>query len=149
MTKKKLMNLRPHDNNMYVHIRNLTGVRNVIPPLKNQDGTISYTSTDKATSLAKHFDSVHRQNDDMGEPAHDAHVLETVESFLSTSMEGQFAIETDVEEVKRIVRALRNHKAPGIDSIKSIVFKNLSLRALTFYTAIVNASFSLSYFPSS
>lgn len=41
---------------------------------------------------------------------------------------------------------LKNRKVPGFDAVISLVFKNLSLQALVFYTSIVNAMFRLCYF---
>lgn len=56
-------------------------------------------------------------------------------------------LSTNVDEVTRVVRSLKNRKAPGFDSIRSLVFKNLSAQGLAFYTAILNAIFRLHYFP--
>lgn len=147
MTKKKLENLRPHDNQMYVHLKKLTNVKDSIPPLKSPSGAFLYSSADKAACLAKHFHDVHVQNVGMGDPSHDAFVQETVHDFLSENLTTESLLVTSVEEVKNVVRGLKNGKSPGLDSVRSLVFKNLSLRGLQFYTSILNASFRLSYFP--
>lgn len=66
---------------------------------------------------------------------------------METRHDDDDPISTDIEEVTRVVRGLKNRKSPGFDSIRSLVFKNLSARGLVFYTAILNAIFGIQYFP--
>lgn len=110
---------------------------------------MSCTTIEKVECLANHFGKVHGQNSEMGVPSHDALVTGTVNEFMQSNLRNDPCMETNLDEVKKVVRSLVNNKAPGFDSIRGLVFKNLSLRALIFYTAIMNSMFRLCYFPTS
>lgn len=145
----QLENLRPHDNQMYVHIQRLTNERKFIPPLNRVDELSAYTSQEKAETLADHFQRVHVQNVGIGDAAHDNHVDDTVRAFLNQDEEKSEMIQTNCDEVKLIVRSLKNKKAPGFDNMKSIVLKNFSQNAIIYVTMLINSMFTLSYFPES
>lgn len=53
MTKKQLADLRPHDNNMYAHVKRLTNSRSAIPPLERVNGETIYSSVGKADCLLR------------------------------------------------------------------------------------------------
>jgi Reverse transcriptase (RNA-dependent DNA polymerase) len=55
---------------------------------------------------------------------------------------------TSPREIKKIIKNLKNSKAPAFDNIPNILLKNLSRKALGFLTYILNSCFKLSYFPS-
>lgn len=54
---------------------------------------------------------------------------------------------TSPQEVKKIIKTLKNHKAPGPDGINNPVLKNLSKIALVYLVYILNACIMLCYFP--
>lgn len=146
-TRNELSHLRPHDNNMFNHIKRLTRVRDYIPPLKTDAGSFVYTSSDKANCLAEHFSRVHDQNNELGNSSHTETVCDKVTTFLNDAENAQDVPTVHPNEVKQVVRALKNRKAPGFDCIRNVVIKNLSLNAIAYLTSLINAMFVIGYFP--
>lgn len=51
-----------------------------------------------------------------------SHVVESVEEFLNAHSDDVDPLSTNVDEVTRVVRSLKNRKAPGFDSIRSLTY---------------------------
>lgn len=58
-----------------------------------------------------------------------------------------FSYETRLSVAKKVIRALKNAKAPGFDQIKNVALKNLSRRAIQMFVGMINGMFRLNYFP--
>jgi hypothetical protein len=80
-------------------------------------------------------------------------LVDIVEDGCSVFENNEFNLEastlTSAREIKKIIKNLKNSKAPGFDNIPNILLKNLSRKALVFLTHIFNSCFKLSYFPKS
>lgn len=145
--QNKLRGLRPHDNNLYTHVNRLTRTRETIPPLVTTNGSVAFTSMEKADCLANHFESVHQQNYNIGDPSRTANIETVVSSFMEGSDTDPEPLMTDHVEVTNIIRNLKNRKSPGFDSVRNIAVKNMSFRAILFLTGLINAMFRHKHFP--
>lgn len=123
----------------------MSGIRS--RPSNQLTETLLFSAEDKANCLATHFHNVHSQNDNLGSAEHNRHVEDTVRDFMNNRGNDVNVVVTDVDEVTEVVRKLKNKKSPGLDSVRSLVFKNLSAHAILFYTTILNAIFCVKYFP--
>jgi hypothetical protein len=54
---------------------------------------------------------------------------------------------TSPREVKKIIKKLKNGKAPGFNVVPDILFKNLPRRAVVYLTYVFNSCIKLCYFP--
>lgn len=98
--------------------------------------------------MASYFESVHRQNEALGHKTHDLEVNTVVASFLEKSpLEYPECTESTFQEVKKIIKKLKNKKSFGPDNIPSIVLKKLPDNGIALITTISNGILRLSYFP--
>lgn len=144
VNQNRLRDLRPHNNNIYSHINRLSMSR-VSNPLNELTGVIAYTSTDKADCLTSHFATVHAQKNDMGSSSHASEVESTVNDLVATESDDRLS--TDEVEITNLIWKVKNCKSPEFVSVRNIALKNISQVAIVFLTWMVNAMFSLQYFP--
>jgi hypothetical protein len=66
-----------------------------------------------------------------------------VEEGCSVLENNEFNLEASIltspREIKKIIKNLKNSKAPGFDNIPNILLKNLSRKSLVFLTYIFNS----------
>lgn len=127
-----------------------------IPPLLSQlpdpngsNPCYVYSAEEKSDVLAKHFESVHRQNLDMGSQYFTRRVDRAVVDFLSTETSDYLDQNCQVTtgELLRIIKFLKPNKSPGIDNIPALCIKNLSLSCVIKLRDIANQILKLGYFP--
>lgn len=146
--RRQLSILHPYDNQLYVHLKRITKRCVAIPPLTDGIGNVLYSDEQKAACMANNFAGVHGMNRDLGDPEFEAHVSDTVDQYLSIQASNTDCIQTNIEEVRSIIKGLKGSKAPGFDQIKNVALRNLSTVAIAHFTAIANAIFRLKHFPS-
>ena len=144
----KLKQIRP-DTKMYGNIGKLLGAgKKAIPELKACDGTLVSNLHDKANAIAKVYDEIHRQNENMGDPGFDAVVMTEVFSFSQMTpadlLEPSF---TNAEEIWCILKSIKNKKSYGPDAIPNIVLKKLPRSAHEYLANMINCILGLGHYP--
>lgn len=146
----KLKQIRP-DAKMYKNISKLLGNgKKTVPELKASDGSLVSNPLDKANAIAAVYDKVHRQNRDMGDPNFDSVVMSEVLSFSQISASNLVAPRsTDPEEIRRILKSIKNKKSNGPDAIPNLVLKKLSWLAHEYIAKIIDCVLRMGYYPDS
>jgi hypothetical protein len=146
----RLKQIRP-DTKMFRNISKLLGDgRKPVPELRANDGSLVSNSFDKANVIARVYDEIHRQNRDMGDVEFDKTVMSEIDSFYrmtaSTFLEPRF---TNADEIRRILKSIKNKKSCGPDAIPNVVLKKLPVSAYEFLAKLINCIMSIGYYPSS
>jgi len=146
----KLRQIRP-STKMFKNISKLLGDgRRVVPELKASDGSLISNPFDKANAIARVYDEIHKQNRNMGDPVFDAIVLSEVTSFSQRTASNSFETRlTDADEIRRILKGLKNKKSNGPDAIPNVVLKKLPNSAHEFLAELINCILSTGYYPDS
>lgn len=120
VTRRRLNQLRPYDTKLYHNINKITSSRQTIPPLQMVTG-MAYHSADKVQVIADNFESVHQQNLELGNPEHNLHIFETVDTDLLNLENQTFQIlETPTtNEIQTAIKDTRKKKAPGDDGARN------------------------------
>lgn len=122
------------------------GNKNKIPPLAAENGQLIYADISKAELIANNFQLAHAISKDMGNPLNDAIVANATKNIPST-----FEVPKDayckIKEIKKLVKKLKNRKAPGVDQLPAVAFKNLPKKAFPIIQLIFNACLKVAYFP--
>ena len=116
-----------------------------IPALK-EENKLLLTNCEKAQKLAMQFESAHNFNLGLTSPIENE-VTQEFENILNQENVFENAWETDLEEVRTIIKKFKNMKAPGDDGIFYILIKKLPESSLSFLVDIFNKCFQLAYFP--
>lgn len=117
-----------------------------LPPLI-KDGRIHITAKEKADLVREAFNKNHQNPLDGDDPVHTQKINQEVERNLKDSTAVIDSELADVDEIKHVIRNLKNSKAPGLDGINNSLLKQLPQRGIEFLKFIVNSCLSLSYFP--
>jgi hypothetical protein len=136
-------NIHPSDSNMWQATKRILNTRSVIPTL-NQGGLTYESDLQKCELLADYFETAFQPNDDIDHV--DAVIVrETLDAnYLTAELPIRFASQS---ELKTIIKRLPQRKSPGPDLIPNIVLKHLTNKAVSYFTSIINACLSKSYFP--
>lgn len=103
--------------------------------------------------LATQYESVHEIDvnnvTDEQENIVQENIVQIVKKILNKEKTKDFLdYFTNPREIKEIINVISSKKAPGIDHVQNIVLKNASKKSLVQLMYIINASITLSYFPS-
>lgn len=118
-----------------------------VPHLKINDQTL-VTPLEKANAIAKNIVKSHEIGLTMTSPMENT-VKQTIETLNNTNSYLPEEHNVSTEEIRTILKGMRNMKAPGEDGILNIVLKNLGDNSLTLLCNIFNKCLNLSYFPNS
>lgn len=156
------------NNHTFKKLKSLAGFHNrsTIPPLRDDDPQAPPATSDscKAALLAQHFEKVHNQNKNLGDPHFIAQTNATVRAEHHDIFEpqhvftainpalplGRFVNNTHLTthaNLKNIIQSRANKASTGDDNIPNIILKNLSLKASSLITIIFNQTYNISYFP--
>ena len=118
-----------------------------MPPLIRPDHTIAADDTEKAECLA---DSLEAQCTPSGQPCDPSHI-ERVDSavaeWASTPPQGEPLRPTSTDEVKALIKNLKDRKAPGPDKISNRTFKSLPAQFISLLVIIFNSLLKSCSFP--
>lgn len=124
-------------------------VRNTVkhnPPFRVGD-TLAISPAEKAKVLGESFAKAHL-NPLPADPEINAAVNRSLElTAAARGTNDDWSTYTKPNEIKTIVRRLKNKKAPGFDGLRNIVIKQLPRKGLVVLTKIINACLKLHYFP--
>lgn len=145
----KLSKLSHRDNSLWKLTKALKNTWKSIPSLKRNNDVLM-TDEGKAEAIASHFQEVHHLDQQM------SNEQETIKKIVSQIAATAYIIPerkqmkylTDANEIKTTAKTFSNDKAPGEDEITYRVIKNLSNKAFTQLTSIINAIIKQQYFPS-
>ena len=146
MLNGKLKNIRL-DGKMYDNIGKLLNNTFQKPPLISDDGRIISNPTDQANIFAHSFHEIHMQNRELGNPIFSDHVRDTVNSLANENQQSQDLRLTDAEEVRLILKSLKNKKSKGPDMIPNLVIKKLPSKCFELLANICNACLKTRYYP--
>jgi hypothetical protein len=125
---KKLSIIQPNHKYLFNFTKIIKNKSRGVPALK-VDGVTLLTGPKKAETIASKFSAAH--NNTMSSPLEDI-----VEDGCSVLENNEFNLEastlTSPREIKKIIKNLKNCKAPGFDNIPNILLKNLSRKAIVF-----------------
>lgn len=105
--RNDLRDLRPYDNQMYVHLRRVTSKAPPNPPLEDPSGNVLYSDEQKASCLASVFYGVHGMNANMGDPSFNGLVNDTVEQYLLANSTKGDSISTSIDEIRLEIKLLK------------------------------------------
>jgi hypothetical protein len=115
------------------------------PPIHGNHGT-AFDPAGKAEAIADTYEKQFAPNENLVNNEHDNEVNCTLENFLNQPPSSRIE-KTTINEVREIIKHLKNSKAPGIDKITNKAIKNFPPNILIYLTAIINGILKLSYFP--
>src|SRR5436190_1429594 len=132
-----------NDSTLWKATKRLLRTPTIIPTLTH-DGSVSETDLEKCNIFADYFEDAFSPGDVLNiETTEEVH--DTLNSeFMTAELPIKFA---SPSEIKVIINNLPNRKAPGHDLIPNVVLKNLTKKALAYFTSILNACLSQNYFP--
>lgn len=109
-------------------------------PLRNATGSWARTEAEKAELFADHLEQTFQ--------SHPGAEDVEVDDFLGTPVTESQPIElTNENEVRDVIKYLKQRKSPGYDLITSRILKELPEKAVEFLTRLFNAIMSIGYFP--
>lgn len=103
----------------------------------------------KAKYLAETYSKNHNSTCDMSDRQTENTVKETINQFNNQFFAFPPEVLTSPEEIRRIIKLLKNKKAPGDDKIYNRTLKNLPRKAIIQLLYIFNNCLKLCYFPES
>jgi Reverse transcriptase (RNA-dependent DNA polymerase)/Endonuclease-reverse transcriptase len=139
----KLSKIRPNHKSLFSFTKLIKNKCRGVPALKI-DGVTLLTGPEKANAIAAVFSRAH--NNTMPSPL-EIIVDEGCSILQNNVVNSNPSNLTSPRELKKIIKNLKNSKAPGFDNIPNILLKNLSRKALVFLTYIFNSCLKLCYFP--
>lgn len=147
--QNKLEYLRPQDNTLWRIAKALKKEHKPISTLEHNN-THADTDQAKANALAETFEQIHNNN--TADTEEQTQINETVHTFINTQhtcdkQQQLKKLYTKPSELARIAKHLPNNKAPGHDNIDNSLIKNLSKKAYTQLTYIINTIYKLRHFP--
>ena len=141
----KVSQLKPYSKPFWKLSKILKKPSKPIPVIKDGNNII-LTNEQKAQRLAQQFESVHNSNLNVISPVENE-VIRQYDQISSQDFLPEEIFETNLSEVRSIVKKFKNMKAPGDDGIFYILIKNLPESTIRFLVIIFNSCFKLAYFP--
>lgn len=140
-----LQDIHPDDGTLYKETKRILRQRDIIPPIKVDDGQFLTSPSDKCEAFADMLQDTFLVNVNSFNTAH----TNKVEQYFSDDYP---SVELPVpyvspSEVNGEIQLLKNKKSPGHDLITNEVLKELPFRAILFLTALFNACLRWGYFP--
>lgn len=142
----KVASLNVKDLSLYQFARNLKRRKSAVPPLKNDQGDLIYSSEDKSNLLAKSFESSHSLTLDWPS-IHDNKVKKSIDKLKKNKIAIPDSELFTLNELHNVLKELKPRKAPGEDEILNIFLKNLPLNMRKILLKLFNACLVKSYFP--
>lgn len=141
----KLSSLNVSDKSLWQMTKCILQVPMKFPPLHGVNG-MAYSNQDKANAMADTLERTFTPNDD---PSNIDKIIEVEEAVENLDLLSTPDADIDLcspSEIRSIASKLNNTKAPGLDGLPNIVFKELSKKALAYLTKIYNSMLKLRYF---
>lgn len=145
----KMLQKIPHDDqnrSLFRVTKFLKNRNNQLSPLKVDDQTL-ITSEEKANALADQFALNYQNPLENNNKSHTNLVNRTVNRFLDHCPHRPRYKPANTFEVRKILKKLKNNKAPGLDRIHNRLLKNLPPAGVFVLALIVNGCMKLGYFP--
>ncbi|KFM75514.1 putative RNA-directed DNA polymerase from transposon X-element, partial [Stegodyphus mimosarum] len=144
--EEKILSLSPIDGSLWSFIKNLKRKPDSTRPIFTDD-KIAITNEEKAEVLAKHLAEQFTPNRHPRDLDFVYDVCYKVRDWLNApTVRKPIKLATPLE-IKELIKRLKARKAPGHDTISNIAIKKLPMNIITKFTGIINASLSISYFP--
>lgn len=145
--QSKLEKLSTQDNSLWTKLKVIKRKQVEIPPLIKNNSYIC-TDAEKAELMAETFAKIHSSNDNISNTRTEKTVKAKINDFFKTQENQIETIKlTKPREITKIIRKLKNRKAPGTDRIRNIELKHLPRKAIVYLTYVLNACIQNSYFP--
>ena len=143
----KISNLARQDNSLWRMTRLLKRPFKRVPTLVQDDVPIS-GDKDKAEALAKYLQTTNTTQPNQTD-FHDnvANTVNRLNDRFPIPLNKYQKLITTPEKIKKLLKSLPNHKAPGPDSIPNILLKNIPKKAIVQLCYIINSIIKLQYFP--
>jgi Reverse transcriptase (RNA-dependent DNA polymerase)/Endonuclease-reverse transcriptase len=139
----KLATLRPGHKSFWNFTKIIKNKCRSIPALK-VDGVTLITEQEKAEAIADKFSMAHENT---SQSPLNASVVDSCSVLHVNEFNVDPSALTSPREVKKIIKKLKNGKAPGFDGVPNILLKNLPRRAVVYLTYVFNSCIKLCYFP--
>ena len=141
----KVEKLKPYSKPFWKLSKILKKPSKPIPVLKDGERFL-VSNEQKAQRLAQQFESVHNSNLNFVSPIENE-VTRQFDLISSQNFLPAEIIETNLNEIKSIIKNFKNMKAPGDDGIFNILIKHLPESTMEFLVKIFNCCFKIAYFP--
>lgn len=141
----KIESLNIKDHSLWQMTKAVLNIPTKVPPLHGLNG-MAYSEQEKANALADTLEQTFTPNDDPS----DIDTIEEVEDEISNLNETKTPT-TDIQlvspkEIHKIIKNLKNRKAPGLDMIPNQAFKHFTKKATVYLTKVFNSMLKLQYF---
>lgn len=130
----------------FIKARKRKGNPSYIPTLEEGDA-VHQTSAEKANLLANTYAGVSRITKDLNDLETNAQVETEYQEILNEDPDTPSTENTSPMEIKKIIRAMKPTKAPGIDEIMAISLKNIPRKMLAQLYYIYKACIQTQIFP--
>ncbi|KAL1115782.1 hypothetical protein AAG570_006072 [Ranatra chinensis] len=156
---KMLRNTTTRDNTFWNLLRRFNRQCGRTNPTLRDGSEVASTNPEKATLLAKYFSGVNNQSTTRGNRSFVEQVDAQVRRILTAPPEvsptdtitetptAKLYKHTTPVEIREVLTKLKTNKAPGSDGITNKVAKNISRKALTKLTNIINAILRTCHYP--
>jgi hypothetical protein len=142
-----LSNLPTGSNKFWAITKAFKGKKTQTIPYLTYNNKEHYADEEKVELIANNFEKSHTLTQQMSH-SNDKKVNNFVktlgEDYQVNNDENTYAT---TDEIKCIIKAMKNNKAPGFDGIQNILLKNLPENAISLLTKIINSCLRISYFP--
>jgi hypothetical protein len=145
--QSRLARVTPEDHTaLWGIVRSLKTRSDFIPPLRRATG-VATSDGEKAEALADAYVHTYETTSGMRHAATDRLVSDAVATLAVERPSPQEIPLVTPGEVSRILRGLKNSKAPGIDNLHPCTLKRVPLRGVIFMVKIFNACLIRGYYP--
>jgi hypothetical protein len=140
--KTYITTLSPNDHSLWKATKKFKRPTIAIPPIRKHDRTWARTNREKTNLFAEHLATVFTPNNTNNANTDD------VESFLNAPCQLSPPIRVfSPTEIRKIIKTLNPHKAPGHDLITGTLLKNLQRKAIVYLTTLYNGMLRLCCIP--
>lgn len=105
------------------------------------------TDTDKANTLAKHFENQHKLTTNLSDIETNQEVEQALRTIENEWQNQPNEMHTTLTQIIKIIKSSRPYKSAGKDKIQNKVLKYLPRKAIVQIYYVLNACFRLCYFP--
>lgn len=151
--KEKLESLKVGDGSIWKFIRRIKKPYVAMPAIR-ENGVVIMQNDNKAEAIADYFEKQHEL------PPEEPHTGEVVARTVQTHERAQTQeqttnnasannkkFKTSAEEIKNIIKFIRNDKAPGADKVHNRLIKQLPEKSIKQLEHIINSAIKLKCFP--
>lgn len=146
--EEEIKKLSTKDNTLWKNVKKFKKKSTKINHILS-NGNQLIDSKDIADSLAENFEASHQMNqmDDIETEELVEESMNTLEAMTVWTDEQNEELYINLNEIKQIIKNLRNKKAPGEDRIQGIVVKKLPNNVLDCLVDIINSCIHHDYYP--